>query len=233
MSFRWVSNCACQTGLTHGVSVQFSLNPELVAVSKGASVWIRVTQIEKLFAFHKEKNAGIISPLEQKPWGMADYTIRDINGHLIHFSAPLAEKRNRSEEFPKSINIVARKPTPTEYMTLVEAVGWGKIGNESIAESILAPAVFSVVALNTETQHAIGCAMLLGDNVTFYYVKDVMVHPQWQRRNVGTTLMKALNSWLESNTPPNAFVALISADHLSRFYKQFGFRDAFAMIKRT
>src|SRR5688572_18376177 len=43
------------------VFIQFSLNPELAAVSKGHSIWIRLQHIEALYSFHQQKNAEIVA----------------------------------------------------------------------------------------------------------------------------------------------------------------------------
>ena len=78
------------------IFIQFSLNPELAAVSKGHSIWIRLQHPESLYQFHQQKNADIVAPLENQPWGMAQYTVREINGYYVHFAGPIAE-REKSE----------------------------------------------------------------------------------------------------------------------------------------
>ena len=65
----------------------------------------------------------------------------------------------------------------------------------------------------------------------FYYIKDVIVHPDWQKKHVGAALMKALTRWLENNAASNALVALITGETLAPFYQQFGFVPAFTMVK--
>ena len=67
------------------VHVQFYKDEALAEASKGNSVWIRLQHIEALYKFHQEKYAEIIAPLEKKPWGMSQYTLRDINGYFICF----------------------------------------------------------------------------------------------------------------------------------------------------
>src|SRR6202008_1847639 len=68
-----------------GVFIQFSQNPELASASKGNAIFIRVNKLEALYHFHQEKNAEIVEPLENKPWGMAGYTIRELNGYYVVF----------------------------------------------------------------------------------------------------------------------------------------------------
>jgi len=213
-----------------GVFVQFTLNPELAFASKGNCIWIRVRQLEFLYEIHQKKNAEIVQRLVNRPWGVAEYTVKDINGYYIIFAgAPISDKEKSQTESPAAVKIIERSPTPEEYLNLVDSVGWRKYGNDSLAEKILAAPLFAVVAEDETTNTVIGCALLLGDGVSFYYVKDVMVHPEWQHRQVGTSLMKKLTDWLDANAPENAFVTLITPENLAPFYQQFNFLPVFGM----
>jgi GNAT superfamily N-acetyltransferase len=91
--------------------------------------------------------------------------------------------------------------------------------------------VFAVVAEDTASGEAIGCAFLLGDRHSCYYVKDVVVYPAWQAKRVGTALMQALTDWLEANAADKAMVGLFTGEMLEPFYEQFGFTKAFGMTR--
>jgi GNAT superfamily N-acetyltransferase len=215
----------------HGAAfIQFSLNPQLAALSKGHSVWIRVRHLELLYDLHR-KNAVVVAPLENRPWGFAEYTVQEINGYYINFSAPIADKKKSTETLPDTIRILPRKPTVAEHQRLISAVGWSPSANDSTVRSLLASAVFGAVAENTETREIAGCALLLGDRVGFYYIKDVMVHPDWQGKRIGTALMQELMRWLAANAPDRATVGLFTGEHLARFYRQFGFTQACGMYR--
>jgi GNAT superfamily N-acetyltransferase len=211
--------------------IQFGLNPKLAEVSEGHSVWIRAHDIAKLYAFHQERKASIVSPLENKPWGFSEYTLKDINGYSIHFSSPALQDIHSKEGMPSSIRIIARKPTPIEMQNLMNAVGWTSPQDES-AEFQLMPAIHGVIAQDTLTNETIGCALIMGDRVSFYYIKNVIVHPDWQRKRVGTALMNAINQWIEANAPDQSTVGMFTGDHLASFYKQFGFIQACGMYKQ-
>jgi GNAT superfamily N-acetyltransferase/uncharacterized glyoxalase superfamily protein PhnB len=213
------------------VFIQFSLNPKLATVSKGNSIWIRVQHVETLYGFHQKKNAEIVAPLELQPWGMTEYTVKEINGYYLHFSGIVAEREKSSTAFPQTIQVIERAPAVNEYRDLASSVGWSPSANDAVIEKILAAALFAVVAQDTVSGETIGCALLLGDNVTFYYVKDVMVCPDWQGKHVGTAMMQALDHWLENTASNNALVALITRETLEPFYQQFGFAQAFSMIR--
>ena len=98
-------------------------------------------------------------------------------------------------------------------------------------QSILAAAIFAVVAEDIVNGETVGCALLLGDHASFYYVKDVMVCPHWQSKRVGAALVQALTDWLEKNAADNALVSLITGEGLEPFYQQFGFAQAFSMLR--
>ena len=215
----------------HGVFIQFTLSPHLAEKSKENSIWVRVKNIDKLYASHREKEVEIVAPLEYKPWGFAEYVVKEINGYYLRFAAPGAPEREKSRDLPGTIKIVSRKPTATEYQNLAKAVGWGDYKDDSGAELRLAAVVTAVVAEDTETGKAVGCALLLGDNISFFYVKDVMVDPAWQGRHVGTALMKALTNWIDEHAPKDVFVVLITPETLAPFYRQFGFAPVFGMAR--
>jgi predicted N-acetyltransferase YhbS len=62
------------------------------------------------------------------------------------------------------------------------------------------------------------------DNAGFYYVRDVLVHPDWQRRRVGTALVERLMEVLRAEAPDGSLVGLFTGDHLHDYYARFGFR---------
>src|SRR5215471_1435530 len=100
-----------------GAFVQFSHNPKLAATSKGNAIFIRVRNLPSLYEFHQNKNADIVEPLENKPWGMSGYTVRDINGYYVAFAgAPISNREKRGKESLQTVKIIPRIPTAKEYM---------------------------------------------------------------------------------------------------------------------
>lgn len=213
------------------VFIQFTLNPALAVACKGNSVWVKVQRLEKLYAFHQKRNASIVAPLENQPWGMAQYTIRELNGYYVHFAGPVGDREKSNAVLSSTVRIIRRPPTIAESRSLSTAVGWTPSADDAVIEKVLGAAVFAVVAADTISGEVIGSALLLGDHASFYYVKDVMVHPDWQGRRVGTALMQELNRWLDEHGADNALVALVARETLEPFYQQFGFAQAFSMIR--
>ena len=221
------------------VHVQFYLQSEWKG--GGGSVWIRLQRIESLYRLHQQRNAEIVEPLENKPWGMAQYTVREINGHYLCFAGMVEEREKSAAIMPSTIRIIGRIPGVKEYQRLQVSVGWGKdvveaktadalAAVDARTEQVLAAAIHGAVA-EDKTGEVVGCALLLGDGVGYYYVKDVMVHKNWQGRRIGTALMQELVGWLEKNARPGSLVGLFTREGLEPFYKQFGFASGFAMLR--
>ncbi len=216
----------------HGAFIQFSHNPRLAETSKGNSTWIRVQHIEALYKFHQEKNVEIVAPLEVQSYGMAQYSIREINGYYVHFAGtPLSDRKKSATTIPDTVKIIARKPTAAEAEYIASAIYGPSSTNEETKEKSLPASVFAVVAEDTATGKIIGCAFLLSDNAGFYYVRNVIVHPDWQGKSVGTSMMQELTRWLNVHAPHNAMVALHTPENLAPFYKQFDFLPSFSMIR--
>lgn len=215
----------------NGVFIQFSQDPNLASVSKGNTIFIKTKKLEALYHFHQKKNAEIVEPLETKPWGLASYTVREINGYYIIFGGALiSERKENSAALQSTIKIIARAPSVKEYQYLASSVGWSAHRNDDVTKKLLTAPIFAVVAEDTATNQVIGCALVLGDHASFYYIKDVIVHPDWQNKHVGTAMLKEVAGWLESNAANNALVGLITGESLAPFYQQFGFAPAFCMV---
>lgn len=207
--------------------IQFGLNPELARTGRGHSIWIRVRNIDKLCEMHRRNGAAIVSPLEDKPWGFAEYTVEDINGYYLHFATPAGDKSINPKSPAENVRLVLKKPSATAYNKVMSSISWATL-NENVVEP---PGIGGVVALDRD-DNAIGCVLLLGDDAGFYYVKDLVVDPAWQRKRIGTEMMRMLMHWLQTNAPNNATVGLFCGDHLATFYKQFGFMQVTGMYQQ-
>ena len=66
-------------------------------------------------------------------------------------------------------------------------------------------------------------ARVVGDGATAFYVQDVMVHPDCQRRGIGTALMEAVMAYFRRATPRRSSLGLFTGRHLAGFYERQGF----------
>jgi len=197
----------------------------------GTWIAIMVDNVDELHERVKAEGGKILAPPQDRDWGLREMIVEDPDGHCIRIGQGRTSGHKTSSELPQTISIVERLPTVEEFEALVNAVGWKAQTDERTAAVLKAP-LHAVVAEVTETKKLVGCVLLLGDSASFYYIKDLMVHPDFQRKHVGTALMQQLNRWIETNAPGDALVGLYTGENLAPFYKQFGFRESFGMCRR-
>ncbi|MES1223825.1 MAG: GNAT family N-acetyltransferase [Bacteroidota bacterium] len=202
----------------------------------GTWISIMVDDVDEYFEIIKAKGADVISPPESMEWNIREMLVKDPDGHIIRVGHSISNREKSELSMPETIRIVERMPAPGELLYLSTAVGWSQPNEKPSPQIPLSSIAFVAVAEDSITNKIIGCAFLLTDSAGFYYVKNVIVHPEWQAKRIGTSLMQALTKWLDKNAPENAMVALHTGENLAPFYRQFGFSKAFSMqrfIKRN
>jgi GNAT superfamily N-acetyltransferase/predicted enzyme related to lactoylglutathione lyase len=198
--------------------------------NRGTWISVMVDDVDELYERIQAKGAKIVSPPKNMEWNLREMLVEDPDQHVIRFGQSISLHKKKSNEFPGSIRLIERIPTTEEYNTLIKAVNWKT--NDELVVAVLKAPLYAVVAEDIETNKVIGCVLLLGDHASFYYVKDMMVHPEYQAKRIGSALMKKLNEWLEKNASDDALVGLYTGPNLAHFYSQFGFKDSFGMTKR-
>jgi GNAT superfamily N-acetyltransferase len=182
-----------------------------------------VEGIDTLHDLHRRNGATICSPLEAKPWGLREYTLRDLDGHYLRFGQRGSDRSATAGREPATtVAIVERLPSLDEYQGLCQGVGWTDNVTPDRAGKILAGARFGVVAV--EGDRVVGAGLALGDGASFSYLRDIMVLPEWQGRRVGSRIVQALLAIIRRTTSDGMMVTLITGRHLAEFYEQFGFR---------
>lgn len=99
-------------------------------------------------------------------------------------------------------------------------MGWNIPDDEAIGRA-LASSLFSVVA--EDDGLLVGLGRVVGDGGLYFYVQDVMVHPSFQGKGLGTQLMQRVMGYIGAEAPPGAFVGLMASQGLGSFYASFGF----------
>jgi len=114
-----------------------------------------------------------------------------------------------------------RTPTVSEYKQLRASVGWWET-DEKATEVALNNSLFSVVAI--ENDNIVGLGRVVGDGGLYFYIQDLVVHPEFQKNGLGKRLMEELMSYLKANAKSGAFVGLLAAKGLEKYYESFGFK---------
>jgi catechol 2,3-dioxygenase-like lactoylglutathione lyase family enzyme/GNAT superfamily N-acetyltransferase len=202
--------------------------------SPGTWISVFMDDVDTFYEEVKARDAKIVAPPQDMEWGIREMLVEDPDGHMIRFGqgSSVSDRVRIATELPKSVRIISRVPTAKELNQLAAAIGWASPEDKITKEIDEAAIEYAVVAEDTESGNAIGCAFLLGDRTGFYYVRNVIVHPDWQCKRVGSAIMQALNDWLDTNAPPNGSAWLHTGERLARFYRQFGFRPAFGMFRQ-
>jgi GNAT superfamily N-acetyltransferase len=205
------------------VGVMFCLQPALAANIEGHQHSFLVTGIDRLHERHRDNGVQVISALEAKPWGLREYTVRDLNGYHLRFGEPITAHATSThvKPLPEDVRLVERTPTIEEYETLLRAVGWARNMNLEAARTALQNTLFAVVAV--EGDRPVGMARVVGDGGIFFYVQDVVVHPDRQRQGIGTALMEAVMGYFRRATPPRSSIGLFTGRLLAGFYERHGF----------
>jgi L-threonylcarbamoyladenylate synthase len=110
-----------------------------------------------------------------------------------------------------------------EYNYLRERVGKEKKNEESLKLS-LENTVYSVSAYDYGT--IVGYGRIIGDGAMYYYIKNIMVDPDYRHQNIGTTIMEMLMDKIKEykEEEPNLMVSVGAAPGKEKFYRKFGFK---------
>ena len=109
-----------------------------------------------------------------------------------------------------------------EILPLYESVGWvfyckhPDIVAQAYANSLCILAAY-------EDEKLVGLIRCVGDGHTILFIQDLLVYPEYQRRGIGTALMKAV---LEKYS--HVYQIELATDNTAKtiaFYKSFGFHN--------
>ncbi|TDL30647.1 N-acetyltransferase [Jeotgalibacillus sp. S-D1] len=114
-------------------------------------------------------------------------------------------------------------PTLEEYIYLCSSVGWKEFMNFDAAETSIRNSVYSVVVKDHNT--IMGMGRIVGDHAIYFYIQDIVVHPDYQGKGIGKKIMSALLMYLEENAPDKAFIGLFASEGKGDFYEKYDFKD--------
>ena len=109
-----------------------------------------------------------------------------------------------------------------EFNYLYNSVGWESY-DEKISEKALKNTIYSVSVY--EDNKIIGYGRLIGDEICFLYIHDVMVIPKYQNKKIGTQIMDKLLEKVNQIKLENPYVRVYlgASKGKEKFYERFGF----------
>lgn len=78
-----------------GVSLLFTRNADLAERARGTEAMVFVRDVDALYAEHRQRGALILSPLEDKPWQLREYSVELPPGYRLRFAEGLEYVRER------------------------------------------------------------------------------------------------------------------------------------------
>ena len=205
--------------------IMFNHQPELAQSVKGHQHWIKIDDADSHYADHLKRGAKVVSPIEDRPWGVREYVVEDPNGYHLRFAGPLSSTAPKSSAFPDGVQIARRMPTALEFQCVSESA----FGSSHTDAEILESTWKGVVALTQEGE-AIGVLRIMRDAEAWFSVWDVAVVPKWQGRRIGSALMKEALAVVRE-VSPGAIVYLFTFKH--GFYERLGFANEAVSMRKV
>lgn len=119
-----------------------------------------------------------------------------------------------------AIEVFSLPPTAEEFVELRSACGWGAV-EPTIAERALAAGMVNAVARDGD--RLAGFGRVVGDGVLYFYLQDVIVHPDYRGQGVGRLIVETLLADVLRRAPVGATIGLMAAAGKEGFYEKFGF----------
>ncbi|AXR08414.1 GNAT family N-acetyltransferase [Salinimonas sediminis] len=111
-------------------------------------------------------------------------------------------------------------PDVVTFASIRNTVGWSNPELDVLQNSIDS-SLFWVSAY--DKSELVGCGRVIGDGAMYFYIQDVLVHPLYQNRGLGSQIMHSINQYITLNGPIGATVGLLAAHGKEAFYQQYGF----------
>jgi 8-oxo-dGTP pyrophosphatase MutT (NUDIX family)/GNAT superfamily N-acetyltransferase len=112
----------------------------------------------------------------------------------------------------------------TDYNNLRNLVGWGMIP-EKQAQAGLNNSDYVIVAKVGD--RTVGMSRVLTDGGCVALILDVVVHPDYQGKGIGRTLMQSVMNFINNRIEQGevSHICLMAAKGKEEFYKKFGFEE--------
>ena len=90
-------------------------------------------------------------------------------------------------------------PSAEEFASLRKLIGWSNPCLSVVQKSIDASLFWATIYLDN---NLVGCGRVIGDGAMYFYIQDVIIHPEHQNKGLGSKIMNTLIAHLESCCAP-------------------------------
>lgn len=95
--------------------------------------------------------------------------------------------------------------------------------NFGVAETSINNSIHCITV--KENEQIVGMGRIVGDGAIYFYIQDIVVHPEHQKKGIGKEIMNHLVEYLNTNAPDKAFVGLFASQGNGSFYEKYNFKD--------
>ncbi|MBS1724477.1 MAG: GNAT family N-acetyltransferase [Armatimonadetes bacterium] len=208
-----------------GVSIMFCLDLALASKVAGHQHWVKVDDADELYALHVGRGAKVVSEIGDRPWGVREYVVEDLNGYHLRFAGPPSSEVKPSSDLPDGVTFERRKPTIEEF----ERVAGAAFGEAEAVPGLLEGTWGGVMALSPDGG-AVGLLRVMFDAPGWFSVWDVAVLPEWQAQRIGSKMMQEAMAMI-GEASPGALVFLFTFKH--GFYERLGFGKETVSMRRV
>lgn len=113
-----------------------------------------------------------------------------------------------------------RLPTVEEWRCLRETAGW-TIHDQNEFEKALESSLMGICAVSNG--RTIAAARVVGDGILCFYFQDLIVHPDFRRRGIGSEITKRLICEVRKVAAPNSFIGMFASKGCDHLYEPYGF----------
>jgi dATP pyrophosphohydrolase len=193
--------------------------------------WSADTYVIPEYTFAFECHEDIILSNEHTEYTWLTYndarqTLKwDSNKTALYEAKCIIEKKRNFADHHKdnvanTITYVVNKPVSAQKIAdLRQSVGWNRM--EACYRNKMMTSYVNISAYDGERM--IGYVDTVSNNVTDAYIQDLMVHPDYQGKGIGTELMNRVIAYLK--THGIYMISVVFEERLKPFYKRFGFYE--------
>ena len=115
-------------------------------------------------------------------------------------------------------------PNPKAYYELFESTSWNNDYGASVQELHMAisNSWYTLCAYNGESE-LVGFGRVVSDGILYAFICDLIVHPAYQNRGIGSTILQKLIQRCKKGKI--RVLWLFAAANKTGFYKKLGFRE--------
>ena len=71
------------------LSLLFTLDEEAAIRVSGIDLMMFLRGVDLLYEEYRERGIQMVSPVQDKPWGVREFTVKDLNGYYLRFAEGL------------------------------------------------------------------------------------------------------------------------------------------------